>query len=558
MRPLVLVVAPNPFDDATAPSYEADFWLRTRSGHLASISNLMRLFNRVGSSQPALVNGGKAARPLAGYYLESFLKVRGYDARAVFTLDDRGAWAADAAPFAVALSTTFITTVTELARTILRVRAAVGPDVPIVAGGAFVWKQHLWGADRFVGRSEVESRPDLAPLFSPVGDPALRDPVYVASEFGEHTLVKVLEAFRAGARTAGELAAIENLVLWTPEGWRATRRAPEAVDLDREFTRWDVVDEMPAAMVPVRASVGCPHRCEFCDFVAVHPRLRLRSTESVVEELRLVAARGGTSINFVDDNSLSSAGRARAMARAITESGLRLRWGGYLRADRVVPDEADALVRSGLTYAWCGIESGDPEMLRRMRKQSDPPASRAGIDALTSAGVHVLATFVLGFPGETPGSVEASAAFLNGLRRDAKGAVEYLVFPFHLVPGAPVDAPERRREYDLTGLLGRWQHATMSADSVRDTWAPHFFRRVEASYTYYGGDHTAVWSAARRSEAVAQRKAVTVAFLDGAPDEIVQERFATLHRTLRVTGSGAADWRDFLAPRDRQPGAARG
>jgi p-methyltransferase len=379
----------------------------------------------------------------------------------------------------------------------------------------------------------------------------------VASEFGEHTLLKLLNAIRAGARTAAELSGVENLVLWTPAGWRATSRAPEAVDLDGEFTRWDVVDEMPAAMVPVRASVGCPHRCEFCDFVAVHPQLRLRSTSSVVEELRLVAARGGTSIAFVDDNSLSSAGRARAMARAIGESGLGLRWGGYLRADRVAPDDADALARSGLTYAWCGIESGDPEMLRRMRKQTDPAAARAGIDALTSAGVHVLATFVLGFPGETPASVDASVAFLNGLRHDAKGAVEYLVFPFHLVPGAPVDAPERRGAYGLSGLFGRWHHATMSAGDVRDTWAPRFFRAVEAGYTYYGGDHTFLWSAARRSQAVAQRKAVTVAFLDGAPDEVVQERFAGLHRTVRVTASDAPDWREVLAPRDRQPGAGR-
>src|SRR5512142_2158512 len=118
MRPLVLVVAPNPFEDARAPAYEADFWLRTRSGHLASFSNLVRQFNPVGASQPPPVNRWKAAPPLAGYYLESFLKTHGYDARAVFQLDDAGAWAAadPRTPLAVALSTTFITNVPELVR----------------------------------------------------------------------------------------------------------------------------------------------------------------------------------------------------------------------------------------------------------------------------------------------------------------------------------------------------------------------------------------------------------------------------------------------------------
>jgi tRNA A37 methylthiotransferase MiaB len=557
MRPLVLVVAPNPFGDGGAPSYESDFWLRTRSGHLASFSNLVRLFNPVASAQQ-LGNRGKASRSLAGYYLESFLKTHGYDARAVFTLDEAGAWASasGARPVAIAVSTTFITTVTELARTLRRVREGAGPDVPIVVGGQFVWKQYLWGPDRFAGRPEVEERPDLAHLFSPAGDPILREPLYVVSEFGEHTLLRLLEAIRGGARTLDAASDVENLAAWTPGAWRFTRRAAEPVDLDRDFTRWDVVDDMPVSMVPVRTSVGCPHACEFCDFVAVHPLLRLRSARSIVEELRLVAARGATSISFVDDNALSSRGRARELARELTASGLGLRWGGYLRADRVGEEEALLLAASGLMYAWCGIESGDPDVLRRMKKRSDLEAARTGIDALTREGVHVLATFVLGFPGETRASVDASVSFLNGLRRDVRGAVEYLVFPFQVSPGSPVDRPDRRREFGLTGLLGSWRHATMSSEEVRGTWAPHFFRGVEAGYTYYGGDNSSLWSAARRAQAVASRKALTIAFLDGATDEVVQERFAALHRTLQFTRGATPSWRECLAPREQQPGAA--
>jgi radical SAM superfamily enzyme YgiQ (UPF0313 family) len=558
MRPLVLVVAPNPFEDARAPAYEADLWLWTRSGHLASFPNLVRLFNPVGASQPLVASRWKAARPLSGYYLEGFLKAHGHDARAVFALDDAGAWAAAGpAPLAVAVSTTFITTVTELARTLRRVRAGVGPGVPVVVGGPFVWKQHLRGRDLLARREEeLAARPELVHLFGPAVDPVLRDPIYVASEFGEHTLLRLLEALRRGARTPDALSEVENLVLWTAQGWRLTARAPEAVDLDREITRWDLVDEMPSANVPVRTSVGCPHRCEFCDFVAVHPRLRLRSVGSIVEELRLVAARGSTSVTFADDNALSSRGRASDVARAISDADLPLHWGGYLRADAVAPEDVALLAESGLVFAWCGIESGDPEMLRRMRKRSDPEAARAAIDALTGAGVDVLATFVLGFPGETRESVDASVAFLNRLRRDGRGRIEYLAFPFHVFPASPVDGPDRRRELGLTGLFDRWRHATMTAEDVRATWAPHFFRGVDASYSYYGSDDSLLWNAARRNEAVALRKAVTVAFLDGAPDEVLQDRFAALHRALRFTRGETPDWRIHLAPREQQPSAA--
>lgn len=555
MRPLVVVIAPNPFEDAEAPAYEADFWIRTRSGHLASFSNLVRLFNPVGGSEPRLSNPVRTAHPLAGYYLESFLKTHGYDARSVFRLDDDGAWAAHGTkPLAVALSTTFITTVAELTRTMRRVRSGVGPDVPIIVGGQFIWKQHLFGPDRFAGRAELESAPELAHLFGPWADRVLRDAIYVANEFGEHTLLHVLESIRRGDDTPAALSDLENLVLWTERGWTTTRSAPEPIDLDRDFTRWDIVDEMPATMVPVRTSVGCPHRCEFCDFVAVHPRLRLRSVSSIMDELRLISARGATSIGFMDDNALSSAGRTRALARGIGESGLGLRWAGYLRADRIADGDAALLASSGLTYAWCGIESGDPTILRMMRKQSVPEAAQRGIDSLTAAGVHVLATFVLGFPGETQASVDATISFLNGLRHDAPGRVEYSVFPFHLFPGSPVDRPERRRELGLTGLLGDWRHATMSAEEVRARWAPYFFRGVDASYAYYGGDNSSFWSARRRGEAVLRRKSITVAFLDGARDDVVQERFAALYDTLRLAHGEAPDWREHLAPRELQPG----
>lgn len=559
MRPFVFVVAPNPFEDAETPPYETAFWLRTRSGHLASFSNLLRLFNPVGAARTPILNPVKAARPLAGFYLESFLKTRGYDARAVFTLDDAGTWAtgSPSPPVAVALSTTFITSPVDLARTLRRVRAGVGPDVPVVVGGALVWKHHHWGPERFAGRPEFEGRPELAPLFSPEGDPSLRDAFYVASEFGEHTLLRVLEALRAGARTASDLSDLENLVLWTDEGWRFTHERPEPIDLDRDFTRWDIVDEIPQTLVPLRTSVGCPFECEFCDFVAIHPRLQLRSVGSIVEELRLIAARGATSISIADDNALASRGRAKVLANAFFESGVGMRWAGHLRADRVSEDEAELLAQSGLMYAWCGVESGDREQLRRMGKRSDPGAARVGIDSLVGAGVHVLATFILGFPGETKDSVDNTMAFLNSLRTDARGRVEYLVLPFQLAPGSPIDAPERRREFGLTGLVAHWRHATMNAEQVRAFWAPYFFRGVDVSYGYYGGDNSALWSTSRRNDAIAFRKALTVSFLDDAPDDVVQARFADLHRTLRLTPGGTPSWKEHLAPRDQQPAASR-
>jgi hypothetical protein len=558
-RPLVLIAATNPYG-GTASSYESDLWLRTRSGHLASLSNLVRLVNPVGATPPRLENPGKAARSLAGYYLESFLKVRGWEARAAFDLEQVARWSSaegERPPVAVAVSTTFISTVAELTRTLRAIRERLGPAVPLIVGGTFVWKQHLWGPARFAQREELAGHPEAVALFAPDADPVLKDAIYVAHEFGEHTLLALLGTCRQGAPAPEELARIPNLVLWTDSGWRHTGAAAEPIDLDRDFTRWDLVDEMPPSWVPVRTSVGCPYGCEFCDFVAVHPRLRLRSPGSIVEELHAASARGATWVSFVDDNALSTPRRARALAEAITSTDLGLRWGGYLRADAITDEIAPVLAASGLRYAWCGIESGDPDILRRMRKRLDVEAARSGIDALLGEGIQVLTTFVLGFPGETRASVEATAAFLNGLRHDARGSVVYLAFPFHVAPGSPVDAPERRRETGLTGSFGAWRHATMTSEEVHRVWAPHLFRAANVGYEYYGGDDSPLWSPARRRAAVLLRKALTVAFLDGAPDDVIQARFSDLHAALRFTPAAPPDWRAVLGARELQPSAAQ-
>lgn len=541
-RPSVLVYAPNPFADPSTATFESGFCLKMRSGHLASFGNLVRSFTGI---HPPMENRWREVRPLAGYYLESFLKVRGFRAAAVFDAAGLAARGRSFAPDVVALSTTFITDVPTLVAALRAIRAALGDERPVVVGGPFVWKE-----------SQAQGDPAAARLFSPDAHPLLRDAVFVASEFGEHTLLCLLGALGDGHRGAADLASLPNLVIPDGHGWRQTTVAAEPVDLERDFTRWDLVDEMPGVAVPVRTSVGCPYECEFCDFVAVHPRLRVRSTRSLVEELELVAARGAASVVFVDDNAFSTARRTEQLGRALVERDLGLRWGGYLRADSVTNDNAELLSRAGLHYAWCGVESGDPAMLERMNKRCDLSAAGLGMDLLTGMGAYVLATFVLGFPGETEASVDRTIEFLNARRRDQRGRIEYAVFPFVLTPGAPVDRPEQRRRYGLVGSLGDWRHDTMTSEAVRRVFAPRVFAGAEPSYAYYGGDDSPLWTPQRRNDAVAARKDVTLAFLQGADDDHVQARFAGLHRVLRFGPGETPPWASHLAPRREQPSIA--
>jgi len=139
----VVVVAPNSFERVIGRSWENQFQVVTKTGHLASLTNLDTLFNRPVATI-GLDRGWKGTNPMAGYYLESFLKLNGYEAHAVFEWEDdeQVCRAMRSDPLAVAFSTTYVTDNEMLASCVSALRGVVG-TVPIVVGGPYIWKQRL-------------------------------------------------------------------------------------------------------------------------------------------------------------------------------------------------------------------------------------------------------------------------------------------------------------------------------------------------------------------------------------------------------------------------------
>jgi len=539
---------------------EAKLQVMTNRGVAASLTNLDTIVNSP-LAEPPLSRGLQSAGPMAAYYLESFLKRRGY--RAVSVVDWESRESIEAAmrcdPFAVLLSTTFITDPDVLVACLRELRAVVGMT-PVLVGGPFVYKQAKLlrrGADSRRARSLAAFSVDESKhlLFSDLRDPVLDDCIFVAAPCGEHTALAVLERLERGAREVDELFGIPNLVLKSStHGWRETGRSPELVDLDAEYTRWDLLDEIPS-VVPVRTALGCDGKCRFCGFRTLHPHLVLRNIDSVVAEMRLAAARGGVFFNFVDDDLFVSEGRGRALAESIMRAELNVMWGGFLRPDRVTEGDARIVVASGFTFGIAGMESGSSAQLARMGKEMDPAAAVRGIEALTASGARIDLSFIVGFPGETEETLDATAALLNGLSRGGKGYAFFELFPFVLLAGTIADTPRFRRTYGITGRGASWAHATMNAAEVISRYVPYLFKRVPKTPYHHENDQPGWWTPARRDQAFEVRSRLACAFLDGADDQEIQARFEDLFLSVADPQRLGAvpPWREVLADRSAQP-----
>ncbi len=561
----IVILAPRfiSFYRFEADSLEVKLQLMTNRGAPASLTNLDAIIHSPLATAP-LGRGFDEASPMAGYYLESFFKQRGYEATPVFKWEDSEALdrAMKSDPVAVLFSTTFITDPEVLVACLKELRGSTG-STPILVGGQYINKQ-----TRFM-RSDGDNRRTQALaefgvdendylLFNDRCDPVLDDCIFIATPQGEHTAARVLERLEKGIMDREDLYDIPNLVLRSPKrGWCFSGKWQEPVDLDRHYTRWNLIDEMPA-VVPIRSVLGCTEKCKFCDFRILYPRVIERSAQSIVDEIKLASSRYGSFFNFIDDNVFLTSKRAGNLCELFIKEELDMVWGGFFNADRVNEGNAQQIADSGFRYGLAGLESGDPDHMKRIGKGGDPAEMARGVEMLNSLGVNIDLTFLVGFPGETEETLDATADLINGLPTGNKGYSLFELFPFKLLPGTVADTPYFRRLYNLRGRGSDWSHDTMSYSEVIDRYAPYLFKQVDRTPYYHGNiDAPSWWDTGRRDEAFARRALIAHGFLDNLDDGIIQKRFEDLYRLMvdpQHSGSPPR-WSEILADRRRQPTA---
>jgi anaerobic magnesium-protoporphyrin IX monomethyl ester cyclase len=455
--------------------------------------------------------------PAAGFYLEGLLHQHGFDTVHTNRFDEEALETmARRDPFAVCISTTMIITADSLLDLFTSVRKAM-PETFIIAGGVFLWKNHLQY------QKHLEA-PDLYPLehwmlFHP--DRARMDAdLLILAPHGKESLLEVLKELEKGRRA--KLEHIPNLAFPRGNGFYFTQRQEEEVDYNKDFTRWDLVNEMPEK-VPLRTSIGCPYRCRFCDFCQLYPSMFLRSRESLTEELQLIKmglGRNAGIIHVSDDNVFINKKRVHEVCGAIMDSGLT-HWIGFMRGGEYTEEEMEAMTNSGLMLGMIGVESGDPGQLKRMNKHQQIGRVKRGIEQLDAHGISVLMTFVVGFPGETAETLQNTADFMNGLEL-TNLAVNYQLYPLLIFPLSGLADPEVRNQWKIEGFADKWSHYTMNSGEAPGA-GYKLFRSVTALPYHYAEEsqlfNRSMFSIEDRRELYQLRHQLTVKMIERAPTE---------------------------------------
>ena len=231
------------------------------------------------------------------------------------------------------------------------------------------------------------------------------------------------------------------------------------------------------------SSQGCNFRCAFCADPFVYERQWFGlSPERMVGELTSLWQRYRfDDVNFQDETFFTRRDRVEAIAQGMVDAQLPITWAGTMRADQGarLPDASMALCRrSGLRRALIGVESGSDEMLRRIRKDTRIAQVFESADKIHRHGINGQFPFIVGFPGESDESVQASLDVAKRLRR-MSADFRTPFFYFKPYPGTAITEAVVKDGGEIPQTLDDWA-AFDFVGSVGGPWvSPEKFRRVE-------------------------------------------------------------------------------
>jgi len=163
----------------------------------------------------------------------------------------------------------------------------------------------------------------------------------------------------------------------------------------------------------IMASRGCPFQCIFCNKSVWGSRIRLRSPQHVIKEIQWLHDKYGIQeIAFQDDTFNLNKKWAEEIFRLIISSGLNkeIVYKIALRANWNLIDEKFLCLakEAGVYLVFFGVESGNQEMLDRMKKKLTVEEIKRAFVLAHKVGLKTIASFIIGLPGETTESIRDS------------------------------------------------------------------------------------------------------------------------------------------------------
>jgi radical SAM PhpK family P-methyltransferase len=396
---------------------------------------------------------------LAACYLKSFLSKRGFSIEIVNFFNTGREQLADLlaeSPKAVAITTTFYVDDDPIIEIVKFIRK-LNTDTKILVGGPHIYN--------------VCTHQDVATqnfIFELIGAD-----VYVYDSQGELTLSRILKQLRDDPKQ--DLSSVPNLIYTSDgKGFHRTKREIENNHMDENVVDWSSFERrFYTPSVSMRTARSCAFKCSFCSFPLMAGDLNLTNLEHVQKEMRYLHEAGVKNLIFIDDTFNVPLPRFKDLCRMMINNRFEFDWYSMYRCSNSDDEAFDLLQQSGCKGVFLGIESGSQVVLKNMNKGAKKERYMDGIRKLTERGVMTLASFIVGFPGETKETINETIDFILKTRPTFYRAMLY----YH---DTKVPIQKEAGNYQLTGAGYSWKHKTMDWQEAAE-WVEVVYKTVTNS-----------------------------------------------------------------------------
>jgi anaerobic magnesium-protoporphyrin IX monomethyl ester cyclase len=243
---------------------------------------------------------------------------------------------------------------------------------------------------------------------------------YAVAGEGEHTTTQLIEALEGDEPLGG----VEGVAYREGDGVVFTGQSPFIEDLDglpfpaRKLTPYRKYSSLLSKRSPITtlfSSRGCPYKCLFCDRPQMGKRFRARSAKNVVDEMAECVDLGINEFLIYDDTFTIDRQRVLDICAEVKGRGLDVGWDIRARVNTVDRELLHELAAAGCERIHYGVESGNPDILRVLRKGITLKQVQEAFKLTREAGIETLAYFMIGSPRETRETIADTVNFAKKL-----------------------------------------------------------------------------------------------------------------------------------------------
>lgn len=226
---------------------------------------------------------------------------------------------------------------------------------------------------------------------------------------GERTIAEYLMAYSNG----NDLKEVKGIAFRDHDGKVTVNPCREVID-DIDSIAFPARDLFPMEEYDIRfgtitgaaatiiTSRGCGNLCKFCSTTNYWKKVRFRSAKNVADEIEDVMNTFSFIRNFIffDDTFTSNKRHCTSICEEIIQRDLNINWACWSRTNIIDHKHFELLKKAGCTTLSYGIESGNDQMLKVIRKNSTKENNYKALTLGRKYGIHTRGTMIAGMPEE--------------------------------------------------------------------------------------------------------------------------------------------------------------